>query len=55
MLVLALAIAAGFAALSQWQLARSVSTGTVVGHLTTDDGAGHTGQTKPSGQRNHVR
>jgi surfeit locus 1 family protein len=30
MLVLALAVAAGFAALSQWQLARSVATGTVV-------------------------
>lgn len=29
-LVLALAVAAGFASLSQWQLSRSVSTGTVV-------------------------
>ncbi|GAB3028896.1 hypothetical protein GCM10027052_00770 [Parafrigoribacterium mesophilum] len=30
MLVLALAVSAGFAALSQWQLARSVATGTVI-------------------------
>ena len=34
MLVLALAVAAGFAALSQWQLARSVATGTVVVRTT---------------------
>ncbi|MES2094381.1 MAG: SURF1 family cytochrome oxidase biogenesis protein [Actinomycetota bacterium] len=33
-LALALAIAAGFAGLSQWQLARSVSTGTVVDRST---------------------
>lgn len=33
-LVLALAVAAGFALLSQWQLARSVSTGTVVDRST---------------------
>lgn len=33
-LVLALAVAAGFALLSQWQLARSVSTGTVVERST---------------------
>ena len=34
MLVLALAVAAGFAALVQWQLARSVATGTVVVRTT---------------------
>lgn len=34
MLVLALAVAAAFAALSQWQLARSVATGTVVVRTT---------------------
>jgi surfeit locus 1 family protein len=33
-LIFALALAAGFAALSQWQLARSVSTGTVVSRDT---------------------
>ncbi|HEY9498028.1 MAG TPA: SURF1 family cytochrome oxidase biogenesis protein [Terrimesophilobacter sp.] len=33
-LILALAVAAGFALLSQWQLARSVSTGTVVDRST---------------------
>lgn len=33
-LLLALAVAAGFALLSQWQLARSVSTGTVVDRST---------------------
>ncbi len=33
-LILALVLAAGFAALSQWQLARSVSTGTVVHRAT---------------------
>jgi surfeit locus 1 family protein len=35
-LALALVVAAGFAALSQWQLARSVSTGTVIARDTED-------------------